>query len=203
MSQPNHSFAGLIITEHPAHPNNYSAGRGGHPIIAIVHHVMQGTQAGTDGWFANPAARVSAHYSIGKDGSIHRHVPDADTAYSNGYLRQPNVAAVPWLGDLLARHGNPNALTVAVEWEGAQVGTWGTVGPGLEGFLPGSITHWYTPPPAQWAAGAALTRALCRAYAIPIDRAHLTRHSDYDSVAKWWCPGLGLSIAKLIAAVQG
>ena len=50
--------------------------------VLIVEHVMQGSLTGTDHWFQNPNAQVSAHFGIGKDGSVHQYV---DTAFM-GYL---------------------------------------------------------------------------------------------------------------------
>ena len=35
-----------------------------------VFHIMEGTLSGTDSWFHNPAANSSAHFGIGKDGTV-------------------------------------------------------------------------------------------------------------------------------------
>jgi N-acetyl-anhydromuramyl-L-alanine amidase AmpD len=41
----------------------------------FVVHVAQGSsQSGIDAWFANPAAKVSAHFSVSRLGIIHQHV---------------------------------------------------------------------------------------------------------------------------------
>ena len=48
----------------------------------IVEHVMQGSLTGTDHWFQNPNAQVSAHFGIGKDGSVHQYVDTAFMAYA-------------------------------------------------------------------------------------------------------------------------
>ena len=64
-----------------ANPNNFSTQK----IIPkyIVIHVTQGdNQGGTDSWFNNPKAIVSAHFSIGKDGSVHQYVDTSETAYA-------------------------------------------------------------------------------------------------------------------------
>lgn len=50
----------------------------------IVCHTMQGFLRGTDAWFANPASRVSAHYSVGLNGEIHQHVPEEAVAWHAG-----------------------------------------------------------------------------------------------------------------------
>jgi N-acetyl-anhydromuramyl-L-alanine amidase AmpD len=41
---------------------------------------MDGTLAGTDAWFTNPASQVSAQYGIGKNGEVHQYVKEEDTA---------------------------------------------------------------------------------------------------------------------------
>lgn len=42
----------------------------------FVIHVAQGLyQSGIDAWFKDPAAQVSAHFSIARDGTVHQHVP--------------------------------------------------------------------------------------------------------------------------------
>lgn len=47
----------------------------------LVLHIMQGTLTGTDSWFRNPAAQVSAHFGVGKNGTILQWVDTADTAW--------------------------------------------------------------------------------------------------------------------------
>jgi hypothetical protein len=47
----------------------------------LILHVMQGTLAGTDSWFRNPAAQVSAHFGIGKAGNVYQWCDTADTAW--------------------------------------------------------------------------------------------------------------------------
>ena len=58
---------------------NYRTG-GNTPALAIIH-IMQGTLAGTDSWFRNPAAEVSAHFGVGKDGTVIQWVDTSDTAW--------------------------------------------------------------------------------------------------------------------------
>ncbi|MDT0269610.1 peptidoglycan-binding protein [Streptomyces sp. DSM 44915] len=65
----------------PAHTSNYSAGRT-QAIDTVVIHVTQGSYAGAISWFQNPAAQVSAHYTIrSSDGEITQSVRDRDTAW--------------------------------------------------------------------------------------------------------------------------
>lgn len=74
----------MNIIEKPASISNYSRGRNYRPITCLVIHVMDGTMKGTAAWFANPDARVSAHYGIGASGEIHQYVNDEDTAWHSG-----------------------------------------------------------------------------------------------------------------------
>lgn len=71
---------------------------------------MDGTLAGTDSWFANPASQVSAHYGVGLDGTTHQYVHVEDAAWANGVLEPGDT----WPGP---RGVNPNNLTVSIETE--------------------------------------------------------------------------------------
>jgi len=60
---------------------NYSTQAIQHKFIVV--HVAQGdNQGGIDAWFQNPNARVSAHFSIAKDGTVHQYVDTAQMAYA-------------------------------------------------------------------------------------------------------------------------
>ncbi len=74
----------MIIDSAPAHPENYDTGRFGHRVKRVVIHLADGSLVGTSAWFANPAARVSAHYTVGIDGRVIQHVGEADTAWHAG-----------------------------------------------------------------------------------------------------------------------
>ncbi|WP_242113298.1 N-acetylmuramoyl-L-alanine amidase, partial [Luteimonas aquatica] len=68
----------------PAHSGNYSRGRRRDRVLdRIVIHITAGGESinGTIGWFQNPAARVSSHYIVGRDGEVVQMVRDADTAW--------------------------------------------------------------------------------------------------------------------------
>jgi N-acetylmuramoyl-L-alanine amidase-like protein len=58
---------------------NYRSG-GNIPTLFIVH-IMQGTLAGSDSWFRNPRAQVSAHFGVSKAGTIYQWVDTHDTAW--------------------------------------------------------------------------------------------------------------------------
>lgn len=191
-----------------AHPSNYSKGRAGQRPIAIVNHVMIGTMTGTIGVFKQPGWGASAHYGVGKDGRVVQFVDEADAAWANGPIRAPNSAVTPWVADAARRGVNPNDLSITIEWEGRhQGGRGGTVWfagkPLWVDFMKGTITRFWVPTDAQYAAGLALIQDIATRNKIPRDRAHIGRHSDVDSVRKWFCPGEGFPLARLLADLAG
>ncbi|HZH98533.1 MAG TPA: N-acetylmuramoyl-L-alanine amidase [Fimbriimonadaceae bacterium] len=50
----------------------------------VVHATVSPTLEGTTKWFMNPESKVSAHYTIGKDGSIMQHVSTFERAWHAG-----------------------------------------------------------------------------------------------------------------------
>ncbi len=136
-------------------------GRNGHKVVAIVDHIMDGTLAGTDAWFKNPKSVASAHFGIGKDGTIHQYVDVDDAAWANGRVRNPS-----W--SLLKPVHNPNLYTVSIEHEGR----------------PGDIM-----PEAQYQATLRLHRYLIDRFKLPVNRDTIIGHYRIDSVNKSNCPG--------------
>lgn len=204
---PNISYVG-------AHPSNYWRGRNGITPIAISNHVQLGNNAGTTKAFLTAGFGASANYGVGEDGGILCFVKPEDTAWANGPIRSPNLPAVPWIKTLCIDKGiNPNRLTISIEWAGRHKGgRWITLADGTSTIERGSITEFWTPTPKQYAAGLSLVDWLCATYSIQRDRAHITRHSDYDSIKKWFCcdgkgyqpntPG-GFPMAQFIADLGG
>ena len=92
---------------------DFRAGRQGHVPIAIVNHIMVGTMGGTRQHFNNPndGVYVSAHFGVGKDGSIEQYVRLSDTAFHCGIVK-----AASW--PLLIPGENPNSYVVGIEHEG-------------------------------------------------------------------------------------
>lgn len=59
--------------------------RGGRAIDAIVlHHTGPGRTSGHLAWLCDPASKVSAHYLIGRDGTIYQLVQDEMAAWHAG-----------------------------------------------------------------------------------------------------------------------
>mgnify|MGYP001572804202 CR=1 FL=1 len=66
----------------PAAVGNYRRGRR-MDIDTVVIHVTQGDGAGSAiQWFQNPAAGVSAHYTVDLDGKVYQSVRESDTAFA-------------------------------------------------------------------------------------------------------------------------
>ena len=129
--------------------------------IAIVNHTMAGTLAGTDAWFNNSSAKVSAHFGVGRQGEIHQYVDVADTAWANGDVDKPD-----W--PLLITGVNPNLYTVSIEHEG---------------YPDQPLAE------AQYAATLWLHRQLLRELGITPSRDTVIGHYRINSIDKANCPG--------------
>lgn len=101
-------------------PSPHRSSRQGHVPRAIVLHIMAGTLAGTDAWFVDPRSRVSTHYGIGKDGTVHQYVDVTEAAWGNG--RVSPGAPWPMLADFPGV--SPNLYTISIEHEGEADEPW-------------------------------------------------------------------------------
>jgi N-acetylmuramoyl-L-alanine amidase len=155
---------------------NFHQGRAGHKVLAIVNHIMCGTLDGTDTWFKNPASQVSAHYGIGKDGSIHQYVKDEDTAWAVGIVKNPSS---PLIGQNPGV--NPNYYTISIEHEG---------------YPQDGITE------AQYQSTLWLHKQLIAKFNIPVDETHITGHFAFDSVSRTDCPGPKFPWGRLFADLK-
>lgn len=152
---------------------------------AIVLHIAEGTLAGVDSWFNNPAAEVSAHFCVGKTGEIHQYIYLENAAWANGKIEAGYTAA------LIDENGgmNPNRWTVSIEHEGFYA---------------------QEPTADQFEASAQLSAWLFDsllltggATDVAIDRKHILRHADISPKNKGRCPGWSdLTIARYIARVR-
>ncbi|WP_158545468.1 N-acetylmuramoyl-L-alanine amidase [Bremerella cremea] len=66
-------------------PSPHHSSRKGEDVSAIImHFTAGGSQAATVGWFRNPKAKVSAHYVVGRDGTVTQMVPLDQAAWHAG-----------------------------------------------------------------------------------------------------------------------
>lgn len=116
----------------PIIADNFATGRGAHQVTAVVLHIAAGSLAGVYATFNQPGRKASAHFCVGKDGTIEQYVSVNDTAYANGLSWQNNqwlnprgrVVQPTWQN--LIPKTNPNLYTVSVEHEGFPQDVWTT-----------------------------------------------------------------------------
>lgn len=78
----------------PAAWSNYShAFRAASDVRLVVVHVAEGSFGATVRWFRSPRSRVSAHYVVGRDGSLAQMVPDDRVAWhaGNGWVNRHSI----------------------------------------------------------------------------------------------------------------
>lgn len=151
-------------------PNKWS-GREGYRPEAVVVHIMEGTLAGTDSWFADPANEVSAHYGIGTGGQVHQYVVETDSAWHAGRRARPT-----WR--MLKEGVNPNLYTIGIEHEGLPATPWSD---------------------AMLGASTQLAAAICNRWSIRVDRDHLIGHREI--YARKTCPGSWIDLDAWTARV--
>lgn len=149
-----------------AHPKNYRQGRTA-KIDRVVIHVAEGTLRGTAAWFQNPAAGVSAHFTVGNDGTVIQSVSEKNTAFHAGPV--PN--------------GQPdmNPRSIGIEHEGRQnpVNPWQPTDAQLDAtaqLVAGICQRWNIPADRQHLIGHSevfpgrAARANCPGKGWPWDR---------------------------------
>lgn len=155
------------------HEKNFSVDRHGSAIDMIVIHVMAGTLAGTDNWFSNPVAQVSAHYGV-NDHQTHQYVKEEHRAWHAGVVHTPTSKLV-----LGRPTRNPNDYSIGIEHEGTATSPWSD---------------------ALYLRSAALVADIANRHAIPLDRDHVVGHHEVYSVKP--CPG-ACDLDRLVALAQG
>lgn len=166
-----------------AHHDNYGIARHGFKVEAVVVHLMDGSLQGTDSWFgmglaerqhAQPSASVSsAHYGIGKDGTLHQYVKEEDRAYHAG-----NVSGQTWTNPKIGVI-NPNLWTVGIEHEGHPADPW---------------------PDAMYQTSASLIAEIATRYGFSISRATVVGHHEIFKPKV--CPGPNCDLDHLVAMAQ-
>lgn len=169
-------MSSLNIVQRPCAVGNFRKGRAlpvGMQIDQITIHVTEGTAVSARSWFNNPAADVSAHYLVAKNGAIDQFVDEGDTAYHNGRVSEPTAPLV------LARPGvNPNVYSIGIEHEGSG--------------------HDELTPEQRAASIALIANIVRRRPAIQVNRQHVVGHHQVYS--KKTCPG-AINVDALVNAV--
>lgn len=126
-----------FAVKRPISADNFSVGRQGQSVKAVVLHVVAGHMANVFNVFNGQARPVSAHFCVGKDGRIEQYVSIDDTAYGNGLAwvdshwaknrgtqQDPKwIPVVPTWQDLIPGV-NPNAYTISIEHDGDYQDEW-------------------------------------------------------------------------------
>lgn len=133
--------------------------RGDYAPEIIVVHISTGSLGSMDSWFGSPGSLVSAHYGVGKDGSIHQYVAEDSAAWHAGRVSNPTFK-------LYKKGINPNLYTIGIENEGLDLSN---------------------ATPLQLAKLMAIIKDIASRWNIPIDRDHIIGH--YQVFAeKPFCP---------------
>ncbi len=144
--------------------------RNGYKPEIIVIHISTGSLASMTSWFQNPASQVSAHYGVGKDGTVLQYVEESKASWANGRVLNPTFK-------LLKPNVNPNQYTISIENEGDNL---------------------LYAPEKQLDTLAALIKEIATRYNIPIDRDHIIGHYQVDGVNKPYCPSSTHSVVDKI-----
>lgn len=166
-------------------PGNFRPGRNGglRPEYIVIHLIDGGGLP--DAWFANPAAKVSAHYGISQAGEIHQYVKEADTAWHAG-ITSAQAEQFPPTWKLYRLGMDVNSVTVGIEHEG-----WGA------GHADHPASLWSD---AMYAASAGLVADIAARYSIPLDRDHVIGH--HEVWAGHTCPGPNCDLNRIIAEAK-
>ena len=71
-------------------PNMVQGGMTNHRLFVL--HIQEGTEAGTDAWFHNPASQVSAHFGNPKTGQLDQWVDTNDRAWAEASYNTVGVS---------------------------------------------------------------------------------------------------------------
>lgn len=141
----------------------------------IVVHISTDTLASMTSWFNTPKSQASAHYGVGKDGTILQYVEEKDKAWANGRVNNPSFK-------LYKPNINPNLYTISIENEGKDL----SLAPNL-----------------QIETLCELIKDISQRWNIPLDREHIIGHFQIDNKNRNNCPSPDHSIIdKIVAKLQ-
>ena len=155
---------------------NYKIGRDGYSIKAIVCHITGDSNAQQAlHFFQNPAAVVSSHYIIEKDGTIEMCVDPNNKAYHCGIVNSPTAKIYFDLNQT-----NPNIYTIGIE----------CVSSGEK------LTD------IQYKNLKELIIKLCNDFKIPTNRYNIIGHYELDSIDRKFDPISSYSVDILVNDVN-
>lgn len=140
--------------------------RDGYKPEVIVVHISAGSLTSMTDWFNTPNSQASAHYGIGKDGTILQYVEEDKKAWSCGRVNNPSFK--------LYKPGiNPNLYTINIENEGMDLDK---------------------APLEQMRKLCELIKDIAKRWGIPCDRDHIIGHFQIDAINRPYCPSPDHSI---------
>jgi N-acetylmuramoyl-L-alanine amidase len=151
-------------------PSPNCSGRRNYIPEFIVNHISAGSLSSMDNWFQNKKAEASSHFGIGKDGSIHQYVPEHMTAWTNGYVSNPDNPITSKY-----QYINPNWVCLTIEHEG-QSGD--------------ELTE------EQYQSTLWLHKDLMQRHEIPVE--NILGHYQIDPLTRSGCPGSGFPWERLL-----
>ena len=172
---------------------NYESRKGNIPYL-IVNHITGGTQISSAlNWFLNPASQTSSNYIVDTNGDVYECVPISYAAWANG--TSTSASSTVYYGNaenpvVRQKGGNANLYSVSIE----HVNPWG-------GYLTDK----------QMESTIALHRYIREQvktlydYDIPIDRDHITGHSEICPKTRPdnSCPGKQFPFDTVMKALKG
>ncbi len=138
---------------------NWSEREGYKPELIVVH-ISAGSLTSMTNWFSTPNSQASAHYGVGKDGTVLQYVEEDKKAWHAGRVNNPTFK--------LYKQGiNPNLYTIGIENEGQDL---------------------QYAPELQVETLCKLIKDICLRYSIPMDRDHIIGHFQIDAINRPYCP---------------
>jgi N-acetylmuramoyl-L-alanine amidase len=163
--------------------------------MVVIHFTAAGTLAGTISWFKNTASRASAHYIIGRDGTVVQMVREGDEAWHAGESSWNGRADCNRrsIGIELVNWGNVKLINGMYKcWPD----NWSRKYDTVEFGYPSKIGEWWWAPysASQLKACYGLVSELRSRYKIP--EVNIVGHSDISPSRKI-DPGPMISMEKL------
>lgn len=166
-----------VMTRYPVHSGNYTVGRGGISLEAVVYHLAVGTMTGMRSWFNSIGAQSSTNFGVSKTGLIDLYVDLVNTPYAHGIVEVSFSVARKLIQDNWGI--NPNLWAASVEFEG-------TVEDVQRGIVPTDAQRATAAHLSAWLFTEVFYDPAAEARP-PIDRDHVLMHRDVSPNSRT-CP---------------